>query len=841
MQKAPCALCDLCTLRNQPFVPSYIAEDADIILLGEAPGHDETIKRQPFVGQSGKLLRACMEDAGQVWENASRTNVVCCRPPQNRDPSAEEIACCLPRLRYELEQSSADTLIALGKNAAVAMATIGYEVTDDPIRTARIVLEQRSDTFVSKQRGVWKEVSLAIQHDTAPDAHDVQSGVTPLIIDTNAISGIGWRKTLNYLQTWHPAYVLRQPSEINTLREDIKKAKRGKANAVLLDPPEVVWITSYDQLAFELSRIPHRARVAIDIESDGLRWYDKPDEPYDPLLMLGIATSGGRALILNDQMLYDVPGVPELLQRFLSDMRVVAHNGKFDALMLRRIGINITIDFDTMLAHYALDDTKGTHGLKHLASTFFGIHDYEAELVKRYLKNEKDRWSKVPPEHLGKYLAWDVCTTWELHTLFEQQLISEGLIEWPFRRLLMPAQNALIDVEWRGVKFDVPYLYHLGNVMQSAIDRLTEKLRYISANATLNPNSPIQVKKVLYDVLGLRQPYNKGMRAKEGSTNKEVLEALKGAHPFVDLLLEYRRIAKLRSSYCVNLPTFADVNGRVHASFLVTGTEMGRLSVRDPALQTLPRAEDVWGDAIKAAVIAEDGCRLLINDMSQAELRALAYLTQEPFLLEVYRNGRDLHSEGAKTMFGPNYVKRDRTAVKQFNFAWVYGGNEYSFSQSSGLPINEAKAFVKMYENMMPTAVRWKKQQFHLARTQGYVESIFGRRRRFPLITKDNADEVRKSSVHMLVSSPASDVVLLALIDLVDQGKAVTLMVHDSIITESAEETAQEESAYIIDLMQRTAAQYMDSIPWIADEDIKLNWGSQLIGDFSAVSFKDKV
>lgn len=797
-QKAPHALCSQCPLRHEHFVPSEIVPNAEIIYLGKAPGQLEVYRGKPFVGQGGQLLQACVEDAEHPWDNASRTNVVLCRPPENRDPTPLEIACCLPRLQHELENQKSSTIVALGKLSAATMALLSetsintLSETYRPENGAQRVVEQQSNTLITKQRGAWTK----------------------------------WNRVDKaFFQTVDPAFVLRDPSHINTLREDIKKAYRGIENAVLLQPPTLIWIRSLEQLASELSKIPHQSRVVIDVETDGLQWFDTPTEIYDPLLMLGIAWNTEQALILDDVIMYDTAGVRELLQKFFDDMLIVAHNGKFDALVLKRLGIKISIYFDTMLAHYALDDTKGTHGLKHLATTFLGIHDYDDELVNRYLKSKKDKWSKVPPESLGKYLGWDVCTTYYLHTIFEERLKKEGLLEWPFNKLLMPAGNAFIDVEWLGIKIDVPYLERLSEVMKSKLTTLEQQLQHLAGMPTLNPNSPAQVSHVIYELLGLKQPRGRGFRAKEGSTSKEVLIALQGTHPFIDQLIEFRRIAKLRSSYCDKLPKHVDKHGRIHASFLVIGTEMGRISVRDPALQTIPRSKkDIWGAAIKAAFIAEEGYTLSINDYSQAELRALAHLSQEPHLLNAYREDKDLHAELAALVYGPNFTDEQRSDMKSFNFAWVYGGNEYSFGMDRGLPIDQAKAFVDRYESLMRVAVQWKNDQFMHAVKYGEVRSIFNRVRRFPLITNDNKDEVRKSSVHMLVSSPASDVGLLSAIDLINQGKRVTLMVHDSVISEVPIDQAEYESKYVSDTMVDTASRYMNTIPWKVDRNVQDRW-----------------
>jgi len=211
-------------------------------------------------------------------------------------------------------------------------------------------------------------------------------------------------------------------------------------------------------------------------------------------------------------------------------------------------------------------------------------------------------------------------------------------------------------------------------------------------------------------------------------------------------------------------------------------------------------------------------------DFSQAELRCLGALSGEPFLIKVYDEGRDLHSELAAAMFGPEYTKEERVKVKMFNFAYAYGGNEYSFAQDAGLPIEQAKAFVREYDRNMPVARQWKMDTYRTLLKQGYVETRFGRRRRFPLITDANAKDARKACVHFLVASTANDINLLAAADLVEMGWPVILTVHDSIFCEVPKERANE---CLHDMEERMLWQAHKGVPevkWKVDPEILTRW-----------------
>lgn len=779
MAKAPCALCEGCPLFEQPFVPTKFVDNPDVIFVGEAPGAEEVRKGEPFVGQSGKLMDKVCEVTNQDFSRAVKMNVVSCRPPQNREPTEEEVARCRPRLEAELASIEQVKVVALGKTATSVFAG-----------------------DVSKpRRGLW----------------------------------VKWRNK-DVLPTWHPAYVLRKPSEAMTLIRDVIKGYSGPVTSELAKPPRVIVIDTIEKLKYELSKISTTAWIAFDIETDGLQYWDSKTQRADAVLMLALCYDTNFSLIITDEVLYDMPSALPIINAFSVKHKdyLVAHNGKFDSVFLRSIGIEMHASFDTMLAHYTLDETPGTHGLKELASEYFGVPDYESQFVKKYLKSKNDGYSKIPFEHLAQYAAWDVACTLALREEFEQQLRTAKMYEWPFKNLLMRASRNLTDVEYKGMLIDSAYLEVWGEKMQKEMDELTAELRRISGRPTLNPNAPLQISEVIYDQL--RLPVPKSHRIKPRSTAKEVLAHIKGMHPFVDRLIEYRRISKLKGSYVDNLLGYVGLDGYVHATFKLMGTETGRLAVEKPALQTIPRPWDYYGKVIRGAFIApdeddSDPYVLLVADYSQAELRGLAHFSQDPFLLKVYREHRDLHDEGCNALFGTVEEVGDatlweelRVRIKMFNFAWVYGGNEYSFAEDQGLPLAEARAFVRKYEANMPVAVAWKKQQLEHVRQHGYVDTPFGRRRRFALITSENLDEVRKAAVNAPIQGTASDLNLLAACELNEQGFDVCLLVHDSILVRVRKSEAEAASERIEETMIAVGNKYLGSVPWKADTKMGIRW-----------------
>jgi len=281
----------------------------------------------------------------------------------------------------------------------------------------------------------------------------------------------------------------------------------------------------------------------------------------------------------------------------------------------------------------------------------------------------------------------------------------------------------------------------------------------------------------------------------------------------------------MNRSYLKNILKFAGNDGCVHPGALVHGTEVGRLSFRNPAIQTIPRPyEDVYGAIVRGSFAAPEGYKFVIADYSQAELRVAAVLSQDPFLLQVYRDGRDMHTEVAVGMYGEDWTHAQRVLTKMFNFSYIYGGSEFSFAQDAGLPINVARQFVTDYNEIMSGLAQFRRDQLAKARDDGFVVSPFGRKRRFPLITPTNLHEVRKASIHAPIAGSASDLTQLSLIRAVKYGYHVVLTVHDSIGALAREEEAEETATMLRMIMIEVATEHFPEVPWEVDVDIRDRW-----------------
>ena len=765
--------CDKCPYNGQPQVSGYGSGSPEFVVVGEAPGAQEVAEMRPFVGPSGKLLRAMIEEVGGNPEEVYYMNVVRCRPPNNATPAPEAIQACSQNLIDELRDIDTKLIVGLGKTAHEALSLD------------------------------WKQMGVAVDHGT-----------------------------FHVMGGWHPAYVLRKPVRASEFKLTIDRAVNGPITSPINRNPDVVWARTRDELLYQLARCPDDAMVAFDIETDQIQWYDSKERKHDPILMLQICWDEEFAIIVTQEMLYDVHGVIEILDEFFKRVRTCAHNGKFDAVFqLAHLGLLIHQDFDTMLARFTLDESLPM-GLKVIVRTELGMPDYEDETILKYLKSRNDFYSKVPPDTLAEYGAIDVVATLYLEKFYRAKLIESGQLEWPFLNVIMPAANAFVHIEHRGMYVDVERLIEVEAELGVSCDEIEASMQELTGKPEFNPRSPQQVAVYFYDDIGFpeRKIYNKGPR----TTGKEALEELKGRHPIIAMMKEYRRVHKMRTSYARNVLKQVDPEGFVHADFKIQGTEVGRISVSRPALQTIPRADDYYGALIKSAFTAPPGYKLIEVDYSQAELRTLACLSEEEFLRQVYRDGRDLHNEVAVAMYGEEFTEAQRVQTKMFNFSYAYGGSEYSFAKDAGLSISVAKRFVRDYNSQMPKLAQYRKDQLSFLYEHGYVETRFGRRRHFPLITSQNKDDARKAAVHMPVAGGATDLTLMAATELVlEHGVWVCNLVHDSVMAYAPIKEAKETATLIARIMKEKADEYFPEVPWPMEMDkdieIKDRWAEPFI------------
>ncbi|WP_287409110.1 DNA polymerase I [Oceanithermus sp.] len=381
-----------------------------------------------------------------------------------------------------------------------------------------------------------------------------------------------------------------------------------------------------------------------------------------------------------------------------------------------------------------------------------------------------------------------------------RRLENEERLWWLYREVERPLQRVLAAMERRGVKLDVDYLVALSQQLAAELERLEAEIHRLAGHP-FNLNSRDQLETVLYDELGLAAGRRTAKTGKR-STSASVLETLRGAHPIVEKILQYRELAKLKGTYLDPLPRLVHPRtGRLHTRFHQTGTATGRLSSSDPNLQNIPIRTEI-GRRIRKGFVAGEGYRLVVADYSQIELRVLAHLSGDENLQRIFREGRDIHTQTAAWMFGVEDAEVDpfrRRAAKTINFGVLYGMSAHRLSRELGIDYGEAQAFIDRYFDSYPGVRAFMERVLAEARERGYVETLFGRRRHVPeLLSK--ARNVREAAervaFNMPVQGTAADLIKLAMVKLAPRleplGAALLLQVHDELVVEAPEERVEE-------------------------------------------------
>jgi DNA polymerase-1 len=519
------------------------------------------------------------------------------------------------------------------------------------------------------------------------------------------------------------------------------------------------------------------------------------------------------------------------LRALLEDptVRKAGHNIKYDWLVLRRSGVELGgVAYDSMLASFVLDPGRRSHALDDLARERLALpmRTY-ADVVG---KGRSQRpFAAVPVLDAARYCGSDSTAVLLLRDAFQQELEEHQLL-----RLLdaieMPLVPVLVDMEWHGVLVDRGRLAEISRGFATELIELERQI-YKAAGTDFNLNSTPQLRTVLFDKLQL--PALK--KTKTGaSTDFEVLEQLAAmGHEVPRLLIEYRELAKLKSTYVDALPGYANPStGRIHTSFNQTGAATGRLSSSDPNLQNIP-IRTPRGEAIRRAFVAAPGWVLLTADYSQIELRLLAHLSGDPAFLQAFEQGGDIHRQTAAIIFGvaqDQVTPEMRARAKTINFGTIYGQGPYALSRQLGISQDQAKEFIAQYFTRFAGVRAWLDRTVATAREKGYVETICGRRRYIPEL-RDRNFNIRAFGERTATNSPlqgsAADLIKIAMIRIAQGFRErhlaarMLLQVHDELVVEVP--TAEQASA--ADLVKRhmeTAAELR--VPLLVSVGVGSNW-----------------
>lgn len=477
----------------------------------------------------------------------------------------------------------------------------------------------------------------------------------------------------------------------------------------------------------------------------------------------------------------------------------VAHNAKYDMAVLRLAGIEVRgLAFDTMLAEFLIDPS-GRLGLKALARSRLAVEMTEiGELIGS--GKSQITMERVPIAAAAPYAAADADITLRLMQLQVPELDTLGL-----RGLLdtvdLPLVPVLIDMELAGVLLDTELLGQMSA-------RLTTRLAEIEAEVyglvghPFNINSPAQLGEVLFGELKLRAPGGRKTATGKVSVAADVLDGMRGAHPAIDLILEHRQLTKLKGTYLDALPRLVNPRtGRVHTSFNQTGAVSGRLASQDPNLQNIPIRTEL-GREVRRAFVVPKGWRMIAADYSQVELRIAAHLSRDPGLIESFAAGADIHRATAARVFGipPEAVTADqRGFAKRVVFGLLYGMGAQSLAQQTGTTLKEAQAFIDAYFTAFPNIKAYLDDTKRRAREIGYVETLLGRRRYFPVLASETRDSrtrmmqaaAEREAINHPMQGSAADIIKFAMIRIHAALAAggyqarLLLQVHDELILEA--------------------------------------------------------
>jgi len=620
---------------------------------------------------------------------------------------------------------------------------------------------------------------------------------------------VNWCADVNafVVPTYHPAAVLRSPGYYIDLIRDMQRAAlylhEKKVLTSVAQEVEYVTLHNHDHVLELVERLESLSEVAVDVEtaSDG------------SLLCIGLAWRGDKAVVVTKDALVDKRTVP-MLNSALKGKVLIGHNLKFDVKQLWRAGVSdVRVGEDTMLMSYTLDERPGVHKLKPLVRQYLNVPDYDAP-IREYYSHMED----CPPIELWKYNAYDAAYTYALRNVLRRELDADGT--WLLHNVLYPAANVLACMEYTGIMVDREYLQGLASKLRDETQTLEQEMYHLIGRQ-FNPRSQKQLAQLLYHDLRLPIPDGRW------STDKDALAVIQDFHPLPAKILEYRGKLKMLRTYVEALLDAADDEGRVHTNFNLHGTVTGRLSSSDPInLQNIPRTEEA-----RNAFIATPGYTLVEADLSQAEVRVLAWYCKDPNLIKALAEGGDVHIRTACIMFRkkPKEVTKEmRQAAKRLSFATIYGQSVEALAKELGVSVTEAKELQEQFFSAFPRAREWIKAQQELALATGVVTTPFRRKRRFEYITRDNKAEVLRQAVNAPIQSVASDITLSALIRVGhklgnNQNTRLLITVHDSILLETTEDPIEVARW----MKQEMVGDVLDNtVPFDADVKIGPRWGS---------------
>ncbi len=660
-------------------------------------------------------------------------------------------------------------------------------------------------------------------------------------INVPAVEGLfrelDFRTLIPRLRTISAPLITQTTPQLSLFGEEIKEI--GLPSTYTLD----VRIIDTQQKLADLRR---------DLESSKLIALDTETTSLDPMR----AELVGISLAVKEGEGYYIPighkgGAPQLPVMSVIDaltpaltnpiIAKVGHNIKYDAMVIENYGLKIfPISFDTMIAGWLIDPASHNLGLKDMADSLLGISMTHIEELIGRGKNQICM-DQVAISSAAPYAAADAEVTLRLVPVLKKKM-EDHRCTGIFDTIETPLIPVLIDMERVGITLDADFFKKFGDEIGLRLHEIEDEV-YKTVGYSFNLNSTQQLSKVLFETLKLEPPdRNKKTASGHYSTSAAVLDELTGQHAVVDKLLEYRELAKLKSTYLDALPLQINPRTRrVHTSFNQTGSVTGRLASQDPNLQNIPTRTET-GRKVRLGFIAAPGQVLLSVDYSQIELRIVAHMAQDEAMLQAFREGQDIHAATAAAIYDvplAEVTKEQRRHAKAINFGLIYGMSAFGLSRSTDLTLAEAENFVKDYFLHFPGVKKYLDNIRVLAARQGYVETMLGRRRYFPNLAKPVNVAMRNREEREAINAPiqgtAADIMKIAMIQLssaLSESKLnakILLQVHDELVLE----VPKEELNAAVQLVRKIMGNaYKLDIPLLTEARSGVNWGNmQVIND----------
>ncbi|MGP2416468.1 DNA polymerase I [Pantoea ananatis] len=620
-----------------------------------------------------------------------------------------------------------------------------------------------------------------------------------------------------------------------------------QAQQVLTDEPVAIveatsllssdgYITILDQQTLDawVEKLKNSEVFAFDLETDGL------DTLTANIVGLSFAVAPGEAAYL--PVAHDYLDAPEQLDRDAvlaqlkplledPDASKVGQNLKYDRGVLKNYDIELAgIKYDTMLESYILNSVVGKHDMDSLSARWLNHKTITFEEIAGKGKNQLT-FNQIALEQAAHYAAEDADVTLQLHLKMWPELEKEAGPKKVFEQIEMPLLKVISRVERNGVLIDQAILAEHSKELTSRLAELELKAHEL-AGEPFNLSSTKQLQVILFEKQGIKP--TKKTPGGAPSTSEEVLAELALDYPLPKVILEHRGLSKLKSTYTDKLPLMINpVSGRVHTSYHQAVTATGRLSSTDPNLQNIPVRNDE-GRRIRQAFVAGKGNRIVAADYSQIELRIMAHLSQDKGLLDAFSQGEDIHRATASEVFGVPLSKvtgEQRRSAKAINFGLIYGMSAFGLSRQLNIGAGEAKKYMDLYFERYPGVLRYMENTRQLAASNGYVETLDGRRLWLPDIKSSNAIR-RKAAERAAINAPmqgtAADIIKRAMIAVddwlqkqTDDAVRMIMQVHDELVFEIKAEAVDEASKQIRALMEGSMA--LD-VPLLVEVGVGDNW-----------------